>query len=352
MLIGLATLVGGCMPDEENKEEGPEVCPPALEEYFTIEVSNISSTSASVSVTASEEIPVDWLWDMDFATATVDADYVAEYLQTTWEWQLEELGATKEEYPLGSFIADFCSLRAGVTDEYRFEQVLEPDTEYVVWACGLDFEWNAVLIETYTFRTAGGAQTEPNDAMVGYREEPWCNITSSVDFTAIDALMFDYGDYYSFMPEYVNHQNYYIELYGSEVEVDGHFVALELLLPKTASSIVGTYNVGYTGDYIALSSLYLEGPTEEDSTYAGSCYSWLVDDTISDTYADLDGGTVTITSTGEDSYKVVVDARSSKYSIKATYTGVLYAYEPMYSCSKWSTCGRQLHRGVARRPRP
>ena len=144
--------------------------------------------------------------------------------------------------------------------------------------------------------------------------------------------MENYGSYWDDygMSSLFGHEDFCIELYGPYVGEEYDWMVLELLAPAGATSPEGTYTVGYSGNYIALSSVYVDCGNENDSFYAGCCYGFGLDE--EDPYSDFESGTVKITKSGSG-YNVTVDAKCGSHTIKATYTGELLPSEVVYGQS-------------------
>ena len=458
LLLGAVAMVG-CNGLGGSENDGPDG--PVGGDLFAFEVSNITAYSATVKVTASDELTTDWIWDVAEEGDMINAAYVQAYLDDYYEWQLEYLEATESEYPFNKFLLDL-SLQPGVADEHSFDNILSSNTTYKVWACGLDADGKAVNIKTYKFTTEALANdvkgnwgfsisstsagvtisvTPPSDLQTvwywdvceynGYgvdaslvtstledyleylvqmdyldsnatladlvsaiaipanesdsytfetgdlydgryyvwacgldnngnvvtkidtttfeisgsgsggddayygiamEDEPYSNLTANVNFTAEEAYMENYGDYWDYlgMTSLYNHENFYIEFCGPNVGDDYECIALDLLAPAGASTPEGTYTVGYSGDYIALSSTYVDCGNEDDSFWAGCCY--VFGDTETSPYADFESGTVKVTKNGSN-YNVVVDAKCGSHTIKMTYTGALTTYDDIYGQS-------------------
>lgn len=158
--LALLMCVTACEPEnptnneapEQNEQEGGNDEGNQEIDYFDITVSEITQTTAHITVTAKEELGHLWLWDVDMPNKTYDEDYVYKYIDDLYMAALDALGYTESEYPY----EDFCSemfIPAGYTDEYTYSG-LEPETEYTVWVCGVD-EYGQVMskIKTYNFTT-------------------------------------------------------------------------------------------------------------------------------------------------------------------------------------------------------
>ena len=444
-LVGCSSLLG-------DNNDDPSVKPEDVG-YFSIEIDDVSAHSATVSVTASDNLPVDWIWDVAESDEVINEEYVEAYLLEYYAVQLEQFGATEAEYPFSKFLLEV-GLKAGVEDTYVFKNRLSPNTVYKVWACGLDEDDNAIYIQTKTFKTpvlatdvkgdfqfnvnssaegttitvtppsdlttkwywdiyemdgrgvdaelvswilneylrlyieagklaqgatitdlvkligidarssdsftfedleageynvwacgldangnvatkidvdtftvSGGSGSGGDDGgvMTGTAkiEEVYSTLTSNVSFTAEEAHMDNYGSYWDDygMSSLFGHEDFYIELYGPYVGEDYEWMVLELLAPAGATSPEGTYTVGYSGNHIALSSVYVDCGNEDDSFYAGCCYGFGETD-----YADFESGTVTVTKSGSG-YNVTVDAKCGAHTIKMTYTGELAPFD-------------------------
>ncbi len=146
-LVG-CTLIGiGAGDDTENPSQNPDSA-----EYFSFEFGDVSAHSATITVTASDELPADWIWYVAQAGDVVNEEYVETYLLEYYADQLELLEATEKDYPFGKFVLEV-SLKAGISDTYTFENVFTPNTVYKVWACALDEDGCATHIKTKSFKT-------------------------------------------------------------------------------------------------------------------------------------------------------------------------------------------------------
>lgn len=447
VLLLSAMVMAGCS-GQIGGGEGP-----VGSKWFSFQVSDITSYSATVKVTASDNIPTDWIWDVAEEGDRVDAAYVESYLAEYYGYQLESLEATEQDYPYNKFLLDI-SLQAGDANECVYSNMFEPNTTYKVWACGLDIDGNPVDITIFKFTTkalpydvkgnwgfnvATSSEgvtitvTPPSDlATVWYwdiyendgygvdaslvqltledyleylvsagelsanatmadlvkligipakekdsftyevgdlydgdyyiwacgldangnvvtkidhseftvsgfgsgsitgtaaPEEPYSNLTANVNFTAEEAYITYGGGFWDdyAMPSLFNHESFYIELYGPYVGEEYEWITLDLLAPAGATDPEGTYTVGYSGNYIALSSVFID--CGDSYLYGGSCYGFGLDEL--DPYADFESGTVKITKSGSN-YNIVVDARCGAHTIKATYTGALVDYTDTY----------------------
>lgn len=144
----------------ENKEEneGDQEEPEQEANYFNITVSDVTPTSAFISVTPTADLKYKWYWDVDLADRTFDEDYVYKYIDDLYATALETFGYSEDEYPYEDFCNDMF-IPAEYTDEWTYPG-LTPETEYTVWVCALD-DYGQVKsdIKTYTFKTAAVKQS-------------------------------------------------------------------------------------------------------------------------------------------------------------------------------------------------
>lgn len=331
-LVGCSSLLG-------DNNDDPSVNPEDVG-YFSIEIDDVSAHSATVSVTASDNLPADWIWDVAESDEVINEEYVEAYLLEYYAYQLEQFGATETEYPFSKFLLEV-GLKAGTTDTFTFENMFSPNTVYKVWACALDEDGGAAYIKTKAFKTnvatdggSGGNDGDDSGTITGTAtiEKPFSNLTANVNFVAEEAYIIEGGSFWDdyAMPSLFNHESFYIELYGPYVGEDYEWMVLDLLAPDGATTPEGTYTVGYSGNYIALSSVRIDYGGENNYSYAGSCYGFGIDE--EDLYADFESGTVKITKSGSG-YNVVVDAKCGSHTIKATYTGALAPSEVVYGQS-------------------
>ena len=96
---------------------------------------------------------------------------------------------------------------------------------------------------------------------------------------------------------------------------------LDLLAPSGTTTPVGTFTVGYSGNYIALSRYDVKDEIS-GLFYTGGCfYGEARDNFMTNYFGFLTEGEVVITLTEEGEYRVEVDAKSVVPTIKMTYTG-------------------------------
>ena len=150
------------------------------------------------------------------------------------------------------------------------------------------------------------------------------HLTQNVDFDAKSALCKHFAGEESMFPE---RENYVIELLGSEGSVRDAMI-LDLLAPKGHTTPVGIYTVGSKGDYLALPKYDLVDGTTGIIYMGGSYYGRAVDGYIKDYFGFLTEGSVTIEAMEEGGYSVVVDAKSSDYTIDVHYEGEMTFVQP------------------------
>lgn len=254
LAVALAMVITAtsCAKKEDNK---PEICPTA--EYFTFDITDISHNGAKITVTASDELPVDWYWGVAYAEEgedSLDNNDVADLMQESWELMVEYYETTKEEYPYVDFVSSLL-LPANSSDSYTFDY-LDPATRYFVWACGLNAEGEVVTTVEYTTFT-----------------------TEELEFDSVTC--YNFGDFY-----YNGTTNFLIDFYAGN-----HVYTLELIAPAGSVTPVGEYSID--GTQYAL----LPGGEEEDEEGAylvGSYHGTLDEDDYFIDYGLITEGTVSI----------------------------------------------------------
>lgn len=150
-------------------------------------------------------------------------------------------------------------------------------------------------------------------------------LTQNVDFEAHSATCKHFPGANINYPE---RENYVIELLGKDGGSIRDAMILDLLTPKGQTTPVGRFVVGKASDYMALSRYDVIDGATGMSYMGGSYYGRAVEGYIKDYYGFLTEGEVNICALPEGGYSVVVDAKSSDYTIKVRYEGVMEIIEP------------------------
>ena len=149
-------------------------------------------------------------------------------------------------------------------------------------------------------------------------------ITQNVDFEAQSATCKRFSGALINFPE---RENFVIELLGKEGSVRDAMI-LDLLTPKGAELPVGKFPVGQADEYMALSRYDIMDSATGLFYMGGSYYGRVTDGFIKDYYGFLTEGEVNITLSEEGIYTIVVDAKSSNYTIKVRYEGEMTIIRP------------------------
>lgn len=136
--------------EENDKEDNNE--PDKTADFFAITVSDITATTAHISIVPDSILEHKWIWDMDIASKTYDEEYVYKYIDDLYMAALDSFGYSESEYPYEDFCNDLL-IPSEYSDEWTYSG-LAPETEYTVWACAVD-DYGQVKseIQTYTFTT-------------------------------------------------------------------------------------------------------------------------------------------------------------------------------------------------------
>lgn len=147
--------------------------------------------------------------------------------------------------------------------------------------------------------------------------QPISTITENVNFTATEAIVKQFDRLYI---NYSQHQSYVVELLGPEENGERQAMILDLLLPNTLDGMEGEYTVGYSGTFIALGRVEVVNGATGMMSYGGCYYGKAKGGYISDEYAFLTEGKVTVSSL-DGEYFITVDAKSEENSIWAYFNG-------------------------------
>ena len=177
-VLGLA--VASCKPE-------PEVSP------LKIEVSDITGAGATVTVTCST---TDYFyWDIaspeDLAGYANPYEYWVNESMITEEYYNENADAFAQVYDIHSY--DEIKAMYLLTTEDSWDYELDPETEYLVFACRLneDLTLKSTLIDTVHFTTLEG----PSEEEMYYQLEPTTPITFNMN--ALQAQYIAYGNVFN-----------------------------------------------------------------------------------------------------------------------------------------------------------
>lgn len=146
-------------------------------------------------------------------------------------------------------------------------------------------------------------------------------LTRDVDFVATSVNAKKYSGIYA---NYKSSENFFFQFLGDERENGVRDVMhLDLIAPAGTVDPVGTYTVGYSGDYVALSRYDVVDQTSGMFYTGGSYYGEARGGYMSDYYGFLTEGKVVISRTAEGIYTVEVDAKSALPTVKMTYAGAI-----------------------------
>ena len=156
-------------------------------------------------------------------------------------------------------------------------------------------------------------------------EQPISTLTENVNFTAEKVLCKRYDNIYA---DYYRYDNFFLELTTTPNE-DGEqqVMILDLLLPDGTATPEGEYQVGYVGNYIALSRLELFDPGSGMLYMGGSYYGTAREGFVTDYYGFLTEGKVIISSL-DGEYYVTVDAKSKEHKVYVYYHGPMEIIRP------------------------
>ncbi len=304
LLLAIAAIVGvACTPNNEGnggENNGPK---PAL--TFTVQLSNITSSSVYMAVTPSNNTDT---YFFDVVPQYVMAHYdTPEAFATDYVSQLISL---YEQYDL--VFADVLSKGA---DAWQYEQGnLEINTEYYAIVFGVTAE--GVVTSEVTMESFKTLELEKSDKAFNNLSYGYCT---------------NYGDYYE-----SNAANWYIDLYPEE---GMDMLILEVQTPLDATDFTGNYPLASTFD----AGTAVAGFIDSESYICGSYWCTLNSSYEIADYAFCNTGNVAISKSGED-YTIVVDAVDPDgYKITANYTGTIEEYTDG-SASTLST-----KKGMARR---
>ena len=289
MLVVLSVCGIACSKDDGNSRPRPggnNDTKPALS--FTIQLSNITSSSVYMAVTPSNNTDT-YFFDVVPKSVmnhyTTPEAFAADYVS--------QLISLYEQYDL--VFAD--ALSQG-EDAWQYELGdLEANTEYNAIAFGVTPEGTITTKVTMeSFRTLEQVKGDKafNNLSYGY-------------YT-------NYGDYYK-----SNAANWYIDLYPEE---GMDMLILEVQTPLDATDFTGNYSLASTFE----AGTAVAGFIDSESYIGGSYWCTLNSSYEIANYALCKTGNVAINKSGED-YTIVVDAVDTDgYKVTANYTGTIEEY--------------------------
>ncbi len=155
--------------------------------------------------------------------------------------------------------------------------------------------------------------------MEGEDDNQLSYLTSDVDFVAESVIAKHYPNSNMNGREY---EKFFFEFVGADRSGKKDVMVLDLLAPDGTEIPTGVYEVGYTGDYVALSRY--DVPDSTGVYYScGSYYGEAENNFLTDYYGFLTAGKVTILQPEAGTYQVEVDAKSLFTTVKMTYTGAI-----------------------------
>ena len=273
---------------------------------FTVTVSDITSSGATVAVTPSNS---------DTYYFDVVEKEILDYYTDKKEFAAEYIAELKELYEAyGYTIAD--ALSSG-SDTYTYEDSLEPNTTYYAVAFGVSTSGaitTDVTAAAFTTLASGSGNEGGNTG----------GNSGDKNLTCFEVGYFEnWGDYYS-----TNALNWYIDLY-SQTTNDYFVLELQGDLSETAP-VAGEYQLLST---FAAGTAVAGG--FDDDGYNYGTYWGLLDDSWESfvDYALCTSGTVKVGKSG-DLYTIDIDALDENgNSIKLSYAGVLEEYISDYALS-------------------
>ena len=258
---------------------------------FSISVTEISSTSANVAVTPSNndtyyfDIVDKAFYDSYSNKADLAADYVA-YLQET-----------AAEYAALGYDVTLADLLSSGNDSYYFDGILDPNTDYYAVAFGISANGTVttdVTAEAFTTTGTGASTGGSTDFVYGYYS--------------------NYGDYYG-----TSAANWYIDLYTESTD---DVLVVEVMTAISASEFTGSYNFAST--YAAGTAV---AGDEDSEGLWGSLIGVMAGDGYLSDYNLIKSGSVVISKSGSD-YSIVLDSTGENgQAVKISYTGVLEEWD-------------------------
>lgn len=288
LLVASVAIIGGCKGDHEPID--PTLDPNKT--YFHFEVSNITSSSADVAITASEELPVNWLYGVYEYNGTIDslaARDIDDLLNLEWLHLVEMLGISTQEFPYDYYVdSKIHAPGVRITDNIIY---LQPKQSYLLWACPVGWRNNAIGYPEYClFKTA---DIEFSRALCVYR-----------------------GDFYN-----NGSTNFYLEFDRAPKGEAGNVYCLDLEAPAGATEPIGRYIVGATNGYKLLAGEKVN--IEEINYLIGSHYGYVNEEGYFDRFYLINRGEVVVTSS-DDGYNVEVNCGATDENyVRFSYNGPL-----------------------------
>jgi len=158
-LLATAAVALTAMSCKDDKNGGGVTPPPAEEDkLFAIEVSDITTSTAKITVTPSDKVTTTWYWDLTEASNTVNEEFIADYLNSYYQYVLDS-GQVSETLSYSEFLGNIIFAK-DKTDMFVYER-LNQGTDYVIWAAGMDAEGNILTeIEIFKFTTQAPAPSD------------------------------------------------------------------------------------------------------------------------------------------------------------------------------------------------
>lgn len=177
----------------------------------------------------------------------------------------------------------------------------------------LNFFAAAVLATAMLTSCEGWLEYEETNTQISY-------LTKDVEFVAESASATHLKGVYA---SYNSCENFFLELVGTLRDGVQDVILLDLLAPANTPLPTGTFNVGYEGDFIALSR-YDVMDQATGTLYTGGCYYGEArNNYLTDYYGFLTEGEVRISLDEEGEYHIEVDAKSVTHTVKMTYEGAM-----------------------------
>ena len=256
---------------------------------FSISVTEISSTSANVAVTPSNndtyyfDVVDKAFYDSYSNKADLAADYVA-YLQET----AAEYAALGYDVTLADFLSSG-------SDSYYFDGNLDANTDYLAVAFGVSANGTVTTDVTAKAFTTTGSGSGGNTG-------------GSTDF--VYGYYTNYGDYYG-----TSAANWYIDLYTESTD---DVLVVEVMTAISASEFAGSYNFAST----KAAGTAVAGDEDSEGLW-GSLIGVMAGDGYLSDYNLIKSGSVVISKSGSD-YSIVLDSTGENgQAVKISYTGVL-----------------------------
>lgn len=148
LLAAAAAVLCACA--DKNEPENPNPPAPSVEdEHFTIKVDNVRGSIADITITRTDDVDT-WYWDIAPAEDTVNEEYIADTFSSLYQIVCDIYG----DVPYSEFLSVFMLYSKDTKVESYTYTGLNPNSDYVVFAVGVDGEGNVVTdIATVNFST-------------------------------------------------------------------------------------------------------------------------------------------------------------------------------------------------------